>query len=103
MSAFAKAKERQDRLARVRGWRLHHCRRTAVTWIAGAVFPPHVADRSLNRVEGAIRGAAAVYQRGRFLPERKAALEAWAAHVLACGRLEAEEERAPPAPTRAGS
>ena len=66
------------------------CRRTALTWMAGAGFLPHVADRLLNHVEGAIRGVAAVYQRGEFLPERKAALEAWAGHVLACARREAE-------------
>ena len=90
MSGFAKAKERLDRLSGVRGWRLHDCRRTAVTWMAGAGFPPHVADRLLNHVEGAIRGVAAVYQRGEFLPERKAALEAWAEHVLASARREVE-------------
>ena len=41
---------------------------------AGASSPPHVADGLLNHVEGAIRGVAAVYQRGEFLAERKAAL-----------------------------
>ena len=90
VSGFAKAKERLDRLSGVRDWRLHDCRRTAVTWMAGAGFPPHVADRLLNHVEGAIRGVAAVYQRGEFLPERRAALEAWAGHVLACARCETE-------------
>ena len=32
-------------------------------------------------VTGTIQGVAAVYQRAEFLAERKAALEAWAAHV----------------------
>jgi integrase len=54
-----------DRLSGVRDWRLHDCRRTAVTWMAGAGFPPHVADRLLNHVEGAIRG------RGGGLPARR--------------------------------
>ena len=90
VSGFAKSKERSDRLSGVRDWRLHDFRRTAVTWMAGAGFPPHVADRLLNHVEGAIRGVAAVYQRGEFLPERKAALEAWAEHVLASARREVE-------------
>jgi len=40
---------------------------------------------SADHVQGTIRGVAAVYRRGEFLPERRAALEAWAAHVLACG------------------
>jgi integrase len=96
VSGFAKAKERLDRLSGVGGWRLHDFRRTAVTWMAGAGVPPHVADRLLNHVEGAIRGVAAVYQRGEFLSERKAALEAWAGHVLASAKQGAE------APTSAG-
>jgi integrase len=66
-------------------WRFHDFRRTAVTWLAGAGFPPHVADKLLNHVSGSIQGVAAIYQRGEFLAERKAALEAWAAHVVACG------------------
>ena len=59
-----------------------------VTWLAGAGFAPHVADKLLNHLTGAIGGVAAVYQRSRFLPERRAALEAWARHVVACGEGE---------------
>ena len=104
MSGFAKAKVRLDRLSGVRDWRLHDCRRTAVTWMAGAGFPPHVADRLLNHVEGAIRGVAAVCQRGEFLRERKAALEAWARHVLACaGRRAGASTSGEPPATGAGS
>ncbi len=72
------------------GWRLHDFRRTAVTWLAGAGFPPHVADRLLNHVGGSIQGVAAIYQRGEFLAERKAALDAWGVHVLRCGEDGAE-------------
>ena len=63
-------------------WRLHDFRRTAVTWMAGHGVAPHVADRLLNHVAGTISGVAAVYQRQQFLAERRAALEAWAAHVV---------------------
>ncbi|QXM25475.1 hypothetical protein KO353_04405 [Elioraea tepida] len=56
-----------------------------MTWLAGAGFPPHVCDRLLNHVGGTISGVAAVYQRAEFLAERRAALEAWAGHVVACG------------------
>jgi integrase len=65
-------------------WVFHDFRRAGVTWLAGAGFPPHVADRLLNHVQGTIRGVAAIYQRNEFLAERKAALDAWALHVLAC-------------------
>ena len=47
-------------------------------------IPPHVADKLLNHITGSIQGVAAVYQRAEFLPERKRAIEAWAAHVIAC-------------------
>ncbi len=60
-------------------WRFHDFRRTGVTRLADMGFPPHVADRLLNHVQGTISGVAAVYQRGEFMAERKAALEAWAA------------------------
>ncbi len=57
---------------------------------AGASSPPHLADRLLNHLTGGITGVAAVYQRGGFLPERKAAIEAWAGHVPACAAREAK-------------
>ena len=67
--------------AEVPNWRLHDFRRAGVTALAGMGFAPHVCDRLLNHITGAIQGVAAVYQRAEFLPERKAALEAWAAHI----------------------
>ncbi|GEO82014.1 tyrosine-type recombinase/integrase [Pararhodospirillum oryzae] len=65
-------------------WRLHDFRRACVTWLAGAGYNPAVADKLLNHVATTgLSDVARVYQRGQFLPERKAALEAWGAHVLA--------------------
>jgi integrase len=89
-TGFSKAKLALDAAmakdgAPVPSWRFHDFRRTAVTWLAGAGFAPHVADKLLNHVTGSIHGVAAIYQRGEFLAERKAALEAWAVHVLRCG------------------
>ena len=62
-------------------WTFHDFRRTGVTRLADQGFPPHVCDRLLNHLTGAIQGVAAVYQRAEFLAERKAALEAWAGEV----------------------
>ena len=70
----------------VPGWIFHDFRRTGVTVLAGLGYPPHVCDRLLNHVTGAIQGVAAVYQRAEFLAERKAALETWAATMPAGGR-----------------
>ena len=67
----------------IAAWVLHDFRRSGVTWLAGAGFAPHVADRLLNHVQGTIKGVAAIYQRGEFIAERRAALDAWGAHVLA--------------------
>jgi integrase len=69
-------------------WTLHDFRRSGVTWLAGAGFPPHVADRLLNHVQGTIKGVAAIYQRGQFIEERARALDAWGAHVAACGEAQ---------------
>lgn len=62
-------------------WRLHDFRRTGVTRLAELGVPPHVADRLLNHVQGAIKGVAAVYQRHEFASERAEALRRWAKHV----------------------
>jgi hypothetical protein len=44
-------------------------------------FPIHVIEAVLNHRSGAISGVAAVYNRFNYLPEKRHALEAWAAHV----------------------
>lgn len=68
-------------------WRWHDIRRTMVTWLAGAGFPPHVADKLLNHTTTTgLSDVARVYQRAEFLPERKAALEAWARMCCAVRR-----------------
>ncbi len=65
-------------------WRLHDFRRSCVTWLADNGFNPVVADKILNHVAATgLSDVAKVYQRSAFLTERKAALEAWGAHVLA--------------------
>ena len=95
VSGFSHAKARLDRLVAelqageagqdppepLAGWRVHDFRRSSVTWMAEHGIAPHVADRILNHVRGTISGVAAVYQRGEFLAERKAALESWAGVV----------------------
>lgn len=73
------------------GWRFHDFRRTGPTWLAGVGVRWEVADKLLNHVHGskgtAIGSLAAIYQRAEFLPEREAALRAWAEHVLAVGEV----------------
>jgi integrase len=73
-------------------WRFHDFRRSGVTALANLGFAPHVCDRLLNHVTGSIQGVAAVYQRHEFLTERKSALDAWAAHVLAVAEGKAKPD-----------
>jgi integrase len=75
----------------INDWRFHDFRRAGVTALAGMGLPPHVCDRLLNHVTGAIQGVAAVYQRAEFLTERKAALDAWAAHVQRVAEMAADD------------
>jgi len=63
-------------------WTFHDFRRTGVTSLARLGVAPHVADRLLNHVGGAISGVMAVYQRHAFTAEREAALQLWAKHVI---------------------
>ncbi len=54
-----------------------------------------VADKILNHVSGKPGGIVGVYQKYEFAPERKAALDAWAAFVAGLTRLRrpGEQER----------
>lgn len=89
VQAFSKAKVRLDKaMAELNGgtpvphWVLHDLRRTGTTVLARAGFPPHVVDKLLNHVKGAISGVAAVYNRHGYETERGEALDALASHIL---------------------
>lgn len=64
-------------------WRLHDLRRTAASGMARMGFPPHVVSAVLNHAPATTQGITAVYNRHRYTDEKRAALEAWAAHVAA--------------------
>ena len=82
VSGFGWAKVRLDELmGETPAWTLHDLRRTAATGMARLNVSPHVVDKILNHTAGTIRGVAAVYNRFEYLPERKAALEAWGRFV----------------------
>jgi integrase len=84
VSGFTKAKAALDKAAKVTDWRLHDFRRTGVSALAAMGFDSIVADKLLAHQAGKLSGVARVYQRHDFAPERKAALDAWAVHVLRC-------------------
>jgi integrase len=77
-----------ERIAKARGealaeWTVHDLRRSAASGMAKLGVAPHVVDATLNHVSGTIRGVARVYNRNPYLPERRQALDLWAAHVAA--------------------
>jgi integrase len=80
-SGFSKSKKRLDELSGVSEWRLHDIRRTVTSGMAQLGIRPHIADKILNHQSGTISGVAAVYQRHKFLKERKTALNAWGNYV----------------------
>lgn len=83
IAGFSKAKRRLDLQSGVNDWKLHDLRRTFATHATERLGLSHVViDKVLNHQSGAVRGIAAVYQRGQYLEERIAALDAWAKWIL---------------------
>jgi integrase len=84
ISGWSKAKAALDKEMEPREpWRVHDLRRTAVTGMRSLGVPPDVVERVVNHVSGHLSGVAGVYDKSELLPERKAALEQWAARVAA--------------------
>ena len=83
VSSWSKLKSRVDKAMGndVPPWRLHDLRRTAATGMAEIGVAPHIVEAALNHVSGAKAGVAGTYNRAAYAPEKKAALERWAAHV----------------------
>jgi integrase len=62
-------------------WVLHDLRRTAATGMAEIGIAPHIVEACLNHVSGAKAGVAGTYNRAAYAPEKKTALERWAAQI----------------------
>jgi integrase len=82
VSGWSKIKKRLDRaMGDPPAWRIHDLRRCAVTGMAESGIAPHVIELVVNHVSGARAGVAGIYNKSELLPERRVALERWAAHV----------------------
>jgi integrase len=71
-------------------WKLHDLRRTVATGLQRLGVRLEVTEAILNHISGSRGGIAGVYQRHDWAAEKRAALDAWAAHVLTIA------ERKPP-------
>ena len=79
VKGFSKAKTKLDKESGVTDWTFHDLRRTFATVTTENLrISPVVVDKVLNHVSGAVKGVAAVYERGEYLDQRKIAMDAWA-------------------------
>ena len=76
-NGWSKSKDALDRFSGVRHWTLHDLRRTFATRLANLGVAPHIIERLLNHSTGIISGVAATYNRARYLPEMRQAIELW--------------------------
>jgi integrase len=90
-NGFSKAKEALDKASGVNNWRLHDLRRSLATGLQKLGVRLEVTEAVLNHVSGSRAGVVGLYQRHNWADEKRAALNAWGAHVAALiGEGEAE-------------
>jgi integrase len=86
-NGWAKARQRLDATiapgAISQVWTIHDLRRTCATHMADIGIEPHVIEAVLNHQSGSRRGVAGTYNRSRYAPQKRQALDRWAAHLSA--------------------
>lgn len=66
------------------GWTLHDLRRSTITHLnEHSLADPHVIEAIANHVSGHKASVAGIYNRSAYADQKRAALEAWGAHVRA--------------------
>jgi integrase len=90
-SGWSKAKSALDTASGVSDWWLHDLRRTLATGLQRLGVRLEVTEAVLNHLSGSRAGVVGIYQRHDWAEEKRAALDAWSAHLLAAaeGRLPA--------------
>jgi integrase len=72
----------KDNLPPLASWTFHDFRRSAASWMVDAGISPTVIDKVLSHRAGiSTSDVGRIYMRADMLPQRAAALAAWAAHV----------------------
>jgi integrase len=62
-------------------WVVHDIRRSVASGMGALGIDLHITEKVLNHQSGSFAGIVSVYQRYEFEPQKRAALEKWAAHV----------------------
>ena len=83
---WSKMKAALDKASGVTDWRIHDLRRTLATGLQRLGVRLEVTEAVLNHVGGSRAGVVGVYQRHEWANEKRAALDAWATHVLAAAK-----------------
>jgi integrase len=83
ISGWSVAKIRLDGLASIAPWVIHDLRRTVATGLQKLGVGLQVVESILGHVGGSRAGVVGIYQRHTYDAEKRAALEAWGAHVTA--------------------
>jgi integrase len=77
------AREERGQDVEIPRWTFHDLRRTAVSGMARLSISLPVIEKVVNHSSGSFAGIVGVYQRHSFADEKRTALEAWGAHVMA--------------------
>jgi hypothetical protein len=95
-SGWSKTKSGLDAASSVSGWWLHDLRRTLATGLQRLGVRLEVTEAVLNHLSGSRAGVVGIYQRHDWAKEKRSALDAWSAHLLAVaeGRLTTGERSA---------
>jgi integrase len=86
LAARAKAAGADTKSRPLVPWSLHDLRRTVATGLQRLGVRLEVTEAVLNHISGSRGGIAGVYQRHDWANEKRAALDAWAAHVMAIAK-----------------
>jgi integrase len=76
-----RCKQELDQRAKIAPWRLHDLRRSAATHMAEIGVLPHIVEAVLNHQSGHKAGIAGTYNRAKYEPEMRSALQRWADHL----------------------
>jgi integrase len=83
VSNWGQSKRRLDGASGVTNWRIHDLRRTVATGMQRLGVNLQTIEAVLGHTSGSRSGVVGVYQRHSFDAEKRAALEAWGAHLAA--------------------
>jgi integrase len=78
---FSSIKAKIDEVAKIADWRIHDVRRSVATGLERLGIPYPVRAAILNHSKAGDEGVTAVYSRHDYGPEKRQALDAWAAHL----------------------